>query len=719
MFGRIVKPAVAAAMVWSFVLFASTAQAGGDCPNTVCEPEFSEDCTTCPQDCGECPPLESTTTLPGGTTTTLPGATTTTLVENTTTTVPPTTTSSTTTSTTSSTTTSTLGATTTTTLDTCGNETCEETETCLSCPFDCGNCTTTTIDSGSTTTLAPVGACCSLLGVCADLTESACDGNWQGDDTDCSKIICPGPTTSTISTPSSTLPDPTGACCAAGGCTETEQIDCFGAWHEGELCSEPGICIDCGNSCIDFGETCDDGDSESDDGCSSTCQEEACYTCNEILGAIGNACFLGGDAEFTGISCIPICNGPSVCADDGSCDVCGDEEIGVSEDCDDGNTADGDCCDSDCQFEPVESSCTDGVFCNGPEMCDGAGNCENLDQEPDCSPFNSECAVGDCDPQTDECFGNPATLNGSSCSDEGGCVVAASGTCQNGTCVGNGTTLSPSCRWIIVAGTNADAASIQNGPGSEMDASLCGDTAKAAGSTTGSYVVTASAGTGIRFGRMAEVDGNIVTDGAAVTSTLYGKVPGTQVKTVAGGTTMAKMPSGTVDTTGTHPLANTCFVDKGELVDAVPILDAMPTTMPLGPIKVKAHSGFPIDVTGDGIAVVETALLKVGHGGSLTITGGPTDVVMIRILTGRLFFGYGATLNLTGGIKEENVLFYSKWRICRLAPGASGGGTVFCPNAPKYVVGSGVDWAGTFLGGTEQVRVRKRALLTHVPFLGF
>jgi cysteine-rich repeat protein len=55
--------------------------------------------------------------------------------------------------------------------------------------------------------------------------------------------------------------------------------------------------------------------------------------------------------------------------------VCGNEEVEEGEDCDDGNTADGDCCSSACVFEPAGSGCDDGDACTTADACDGAGAC--------------------------------------------------------------------------------------------------------------------------------------------------------------------------------------------------------------------------------------------------------------------------------------------------------------------------------------------------------
>lgn len=81
--------------------------------------------------------------------------------------------------------------------------------------------------------------------------------------------------------------------------------------------------------------------------------------------------------------------------------VCGNGTIEAGEACDDGNTANGDCCSATCAFEPDGSSCADATVCNGDETCDGAGACQ-------------PGTALDCDD------GIPCTADG--CDDVGGCL---------------------------------------------------------------------------------------------------------------------------------------------------------------------------------------------------------------------------------------------------------------------------------------------------------
>jgi cysteine-rich repeat protein len=55
--------------------------------------------------------------------------------------------------------------------------------------------------------------------------------------------------------------------------------------------------------------------------------------------------------------------------------VCGDGFEEGTEECDDGNTVDGDCCSSTCTLDAESTPCDDGSVCTGDETCDADGSC--------------------------------------------------------------------------------------------------------------------------------------------------------------------------------------------------------------------------------------------------------------------------------------------------------------------------------------------------------
>jgi cysteine-rich repeat protein len=56
-------------------------------------------------------------------------------------------------------------------------------------------------------------------------------------------------------------------------------------------------------------------------------------------------------------------------------EACGNGVVEGSEECDDDNLVDGDCCSSTCTNEPAASACSDGDACTLADSCDGAGLC--------------------------------------------------------------------------------------------------------------------------------------------------------------------------------------------------------------------------------------------------------------------------------------------------------------------------------------------------------
>jgi cysteine-rich repeat protein len=217
----------------------------------------------------------------------------------------------------------------------------------------------------------------------------------------------------------------------------------------------------CGDGVVDPGEQCDDGNTLDGDCCSSTCTfdpdgssctdgqfcngEETCdgagscqaglpVDCSDGVGCTDDACDEDADACVNapndancpddGMFCsgLEFCDAVSDCSSTGdpcplgtvcsegsdTCDAvaaCGNGILESGEECDDGNTLDGDCCSSQCFFEPVGSSCSDGQFCNGDETCDGAGACD-VGIPVDCAD-DVACTVDTCDEAGDTCTNAP------------------------------------------------------------------------------------------------------------------------------------------------------------------------------------------------------------------------------------------------------------------------------------------------------------------------
>ena len=145
------------------------------------------------------------------------------------------------------------------------------------------------------------------------------------------------------------------AVCASGICDTTES---------------PATCEaanSCGNSVIETGEACDDGGMVPGDGCSPTCFVEDQPD--------GSDCTVGGNATCASNLC-DTTESPATCE---AANSCGNGVVERGEVCDDGNTASGDSCDTECMLGIGAGPCDDGAQC-------GSGVCNRLAEAPVCAP---------------------------------------------------------------------------------------------------------------------------------------------------------------------------------------------------------------------------------------------------------------------------------------------------------------------------------------------
>ena len=231
-------------------------------------------------------------------------------------------------------------------------------------------------------------------GTCQFGTETTCDDSFDNDrdsSTDCDDSDCSS--------------DPS---CQTEECGNNEKEGdevCDGTALSGQTCTSRGYVsgsLACESDCTAFDESacvaaaCGNDQIEGDELCDGTalggqtCEDEG-FELGGTLSCAANC------LEYVTTSC-------------DTADVCGDGTKGASEQCDDGNTDNGDGCDSDCK---IEAECGNnekepGEICDGTDLDSETCTTKSFDAgtlscESDCSGFDtSSCTIADDSDDSDD-----------------------------------------------------------------------------------------------------------------------------------------------------------------------------------------------------------------------------------------------------------------------------------------------------------------------------
>ncbi|MBN2724920.1 MAG: DUF4215 domain-containing protein, partial [Deltaproteobacteria bacterium] len=193
-----------------------------------------------------------------------------------------------------------------------------------------------------------------------------------------------------------------GETCDDNNTSDTDGCDSSCQPETGWTCdgASPTNCTpDCGDSMKVGGETCDDGNSTPNDGCDENCHTETGYICTgtgpgSCSPDCGDGLIVTGETcdgtNFDGDTCNDYgytggtltCTNSCTTIDDSNCSSsCPNSQRETDEECDDGNSVDGDGCDSGCNEEPnwtctntllAQSTCT----CDNDDACDPGYECD-------------------------------------------------------------------------------------------------------------------------------------------------------------------------------------------------------------------------------------------------------------------------------------------------------------------------------------------------------
>ncbi len=437
--------------------------------------------------------------------------------------------------------------------------------------------------------------------------------------------------------------------------------------------------------------------------------------------------------------------------------LCGNGIVEFPEQCDDGNTANGDCCSSTCTFEPPGSTCgDDGNPCTA-DQCNGTGMCTHP-PKPDgtacadgtlCS-LNQQCSAGMCT------GGQPVV-----CDDHNACTTDS---CVPGIGCEFEVKNDPNCssfdeiqRYAIIGTATQGLRSVKLGRDTKVEQDDLPDAE-----------LTDTIGAGVCGVKIKSSIGVIVTGAMAAESTarFSGGRPGVEILfqfvnddaspgAVITGQTLplvgppAECTNGTTVCVTDHdcPGSQKCdtrltisdpsnpnviktglaeeYLRCVDAINAVPdmekVIASLQSTQSLGDKHLPTNSSLDI-VLDHGQQVVDFDALRVGTGSHITIHGFDDTIVVFRI-AGTFRIGTQSVVTLTGGIIPDNVLWAitGTGRFARLSSHIGDGaavpfpGTLFAAKRPKISVGAFTNIEGALIG--KRIHMGRATKVIHRPFL--
>jgi cysteine-rich repeat protein len=429
---------------------------------------------------------------------------------------------------------------------------------------------------------------------------------------------------------------------------------------------------------------------------------------------------------------------------------CSNGIVEGSEQCDDGNTQNGDCCAANCFFEEFGSPCAaDGNQCTA-DRCNGLGTCQHLIVSD-----GTVCEDGDLCTNADVCIGGQCTPGGPKvCEDDDmcttneclpsiGCVFEIGvespecGSCEDGIDNdGDGVidAENPNCatlflmqRFAIIGIAETGFRSLTLGKQSEVipppaplgpngvdirRAGACGIDMR------GSVGVLVSGSTALM--RNAKFSGGqppviigleFDNDGGVIDTGFTKPLVGPLLQTIVD-------PSNAfVDQTGTAEDYLICQQLILNVPEEANLIASMVPDLELDEIRLRGFGRDTIDLTplGPGQQVVKIDALRMGRSAVLTIRGLADTIAVLRVM-GSLRVGTRSIIALEGGLEPEHVLWNVEGtgRAVKFGTLTEVPGTIIAAKRPRIALGAFSKVVGALAG--KRIKMGREVTVEHVPF---
>ncbi|MDX2167425.1 MAG: hypothetical protein SF182_10190 [Deltaproteobacteria bacterium] len=454
--------------------------------------------------------------------------------------------------------------------------------------------------------------------------------------------------------------------------------------------------------------------------------------------------------------------------------LCGNGEVELPEQCDDGNTADGDCCSATCRYDAAGAACaSDSNQCTA-DQCDGAGACTHAER-----PVGYTCDDGDLCTTADQCVlggicrgGAPLVCDdddectNDTCDAQLGCLFevgtesmecdsCSDGIDNDGDGVIDGE--NPNCssfymlqRFAVVGTSTLGLRSLRIG----REVQIRQPDADPMAAELSPIPRAGACGVDLKAGLDILITGDLALDGKAL---FIGDGPPTRIMRefandaplgssvtinvtpplvgpkalCTDGVTMCSagcpaphvcqdsLPitdprNPFVNDEGTATTFQRCLATLAGVPTTEEMVGLLPSTQSFPKIFLRPGATQEI-VLGPGQQVVDIEALYLRRGAKLTIRGEASTVAILRVAAG-LRVGAQASVLHAGGLTPDRML----WMVggargpVRINSEGKFDGTLIAPKRRKIAVGAQVEVQGALIG--KRVRIRKETQVVHRPF---